>query len=108
MRPSKLAIAIFIAALPATAALAQSSPPPANQSGPGVSPTTPSPTDPSAGSESGNTRGIPERGTMTAPTAPPPGTTGSGVAEPPGLEDRGNTSVPGQGVNKDDVTPPAR
>ena len=108
MRVKKFALAVLIASVPATAALAQSSPSPSNQSGPGVSPTTPAPTDPSAGSESGNTRGIPERGTMSAPTAPQTGTTGSGSAVPPDNLDRGNTSVPGQGVNKDDVTPPSR
>lgn len=105
MHVKKFALAVLIAAVPA-AALAQSSPAPANQSGPGVSPTTPAPTDPSAGSESGNIRGIPERGTMTAP--PRTGTTGSGLAVPPERLDRDNTSVPGQGVNKDDVMPPSR
>jgi hypothetical protein len=100
----KLAIVVLIAAAPTTAALAQSSPAPANQSGPGVSPTTPSPTDPSTGSESGNTKGLPERGTMrTAPA-----TTGSGVTTPPPAMDRDNTSVPGQGVDKDDTTPRSR
>lgn len=99
----KLAITSLIAVTP-TVALAQSAPAPANQSGPGVSPTTPSPTDPSAGSEGGNTRGIPERGTMTAP----PATTGSGVTREPRQMDRDNTSVPGQGVDKDDTTPKSR
>jgi hypothetical protein len=99
----KLAITTLIAATPVVA-LAQSAPAPANQSGPGVSPTTPSPTDPSAGSESGNTRGIPERGTMTAP----PATTGSGIGSEPRQMDRDNTSVPGQGVDKDDTTPKSR
>ena len=58
---------------------------------------------------------VPSRGTLdramtdeTAPTAPERGTTGSGTAVPPDNLDRGNTSVPGQGVNKDDVTPPLR
>lgn len=59
-------------------AFAQSSPAPANTSGGGVSATTPSPTDPSTASETGNTKGVPARGTMNAQ---PSGkaTTGSGV-----------------------------
>jgi hypothetical protein len=101
MQLRKLAIASLIMAAPTAAALAQSAPAPANQSGPGVSPTTPSPTDPSAGSESGNTKGLPERGSMRRA----PSTTGSGVAMPPATMDRDNTSVPGQGVDKDDTTP---
>ena len=60
----KLALAALLTALPIASVLAQSAPSPANQSGPGVSPTTPSPTDPSAAAESGNTKGIPERGTL--------------------------------------------
>ena len=99
----KLLVAAIIAALPIAGAFAQSSPAPANQSGPGVSPTAPSPTDPSSAAESGNTKGIPERGTMRTV----PGTTGSGMVTPRSM-DRDNTSMPGQGVNKDDVTPPSR
>jgi hypothetical protein len=95
-----LAIAALLAAATPALVLAQSSPPPANQSGPGVSPSAPSPTDPAAGSASGNTRAVPERGVRTAP-----GTTGSGMSAPSRRMDRDNTSVPGQGVNKDDATP---
>lgn len=56
-------LATAIATGGATYAIAQSAPAPANQSGGGVSATTPAPTDPSA-SETGNTRGQPARGTM--------------------------------------------
>ncbi|HEY6024545.1 MAG TPA: hypothetical protein VIV34_10265 [Pseudolabrys sp.] len=59
-------------------ALAQSSPAPANQSGGGVSATSPAPTDPSTASESGNTKGVPARGTLNAQ----PGTTGMGATSP--------------------------
>src|SRR5262245_4668268 len=81
----KVFIAALIAALPTAGALAQNAPSPENQSGPGVSPTTPSPTDPSSAAESGNTRGIPERGTITTT---PPATTGSGVLLSPQPMDR--------------------
>jgi hypothetical protein len=100
----KLFIAALVAALPTTAAFAQSAPSPENQSGPGVSQTTPSPTDPSSSAESGNTRGIPERGTVRTL----PDTTGSGVVVAPRSMDRDNTSVPGQGIDKDDTTPRSR
>jgi hypothetical protein len=96
-----LAVAALIATLPAASAFAQSAPAPANQSGPSVSPTTPSPTDPAAAGQSGNTKGTPERGT----TRMAPGTTGSGTMTAPGSMNRDNTSVPGQGVNKDDMAP---
>ncbi len=87
-------------------ALAQSAPSPNNQSGPGVSPTTPSPTDPSVGGESGNTVGIPSRSTITPA---PNRTTGEDVLIQRGVTvDRDNTSVPGQGVDKDDYTAPRR
>lgn len=95
----KLALAAFLTALPIASALAQSAPSPANQSGPGLSPTAPSPTDPSAAAESGNVKGIPERGTVRTP----PATTGSGVVTTPRSMDRDNTSVPGQSFDKDDV-----
>ena len=61
-------------------AFAQSSPAPANQSGGGISATTPAPTDPSIASESGNTTSAPARGTDARPGAA--GTTGSGMATP--------------------------
>jgi len=99
-----LSVAVLIATLPTAAVFAQSAPAPANQSGPGVSATTPSPTDPSTASQSGNTKGVPERGTMSGA----PATTGSGMAPTPRAADRDNTSVPGQGVDKDDVTPKSR
>jgi hypothetical protein len=95
-----LAVAALIVALPTASAFAQSAPAPANQSGPSVSPTTPSPTDPAAAGQSGNTKGIPERGTRMAPD-----TTGSGTMTTPRSMDRDSTSVPGQGVNKDDTMP---
>jgi hypothetical protein len=38
----------------------------------------------------------------------PPATTGSGVERTPRGLDRDNTSVPGQGVDKDDTTPKSR
>lgn len=71
-----LATAVIVAA-PA-AVYAQSAPSPANQSGTGVSPTTPSPTDPGSGSAAGDVKGIPSRapGAMDDSTR---GTTGSGM-----------------------------
>ena len=72
----KLILATAIVAAGTSFALAQSAPAPANQSGGGVSATTPSPTDPSTASETGNSKGTPARGTMNAR----PGTTGMGPA----------------------------
>jgi hypothetical protein len=69
----KLILATAMVAAGTGFALAQSAPAPANQSGPGVSATTPAPTDPSTASESGNTKGVPARGTNARP-----GTTGMG------------------------------
>ena len=100
MSTRKIAMAALIVAASAGLAFAQSAPAPANQSGPSVSPTTQSPTDPAVGGQSGNKKGTPERATKSKPS----GTTGSGMA-PQGKMDRDNTSVPGQGVNKDDTTP---
>lgn len=74
----KIILATAIVAAGTGYAFAQSSPAPANQSGGGVSATTPSPTDPSTAGESGNTKGTPARGTMNAR----PGTTGSGLNSP--------------------------
>jgi len=76
LRTLVLASAVFAAG--SGLAFAQSSPAPANQSGGGVSATTPSPTDPSSAAESGNTKGTPARGTMNAQ----PRTTGSGMSSP--------------------------
>jgi hypothetical protein len=95
----KLVLATLLTALPIASALAQSAPSPTNQSGPGVSATTPSPTDPSAGAESGNTKGVPERGTTRTPRE----TTGSGLVPTPRSMDRDNTSVPSQSFDKDDA-----
>jgi hypothetical protein len=69
----KLILATAMVAAGTGFALAQSAPAPANQSGPGVSATTPAPTDPSTASESGNTKGVPARATNAHP-----GTTGMG------------------------------
>jgi hypothetical protein len=69
---------------------------------PEFKPATPSPTDPAAAGQSGNTKGTPERGTTTRMA---PGTTGSGTTTSPRSMDRDNTSVPGQGVTKDDMAP---
>ena len=97
----KAMIAALFVSASAGFAFAQSSPSPANQAGPGVSPTAPSPTDQSAGSESGNTVGVPERGTTIVPR-----TTGEGaVINRETMTDRENTSVPGKGVEKDDTVP---
>ena len=64
MRLARIILAVGLLAVPATA-LAQSSPSPNNQSGPGVSPTAPSPTDPGAGAVSGDTKARPARPTMS-------------------------------------------
>jgi hypothetical protein len=71
-------------AMAPAASFAQSSPSPNNQSGPNVSPTTPSPTDPGAGADSGNSKGIPERAT--------PGTTGAGTGMGTGMGSSGTRS----------------
>lgn len=63
MKITSLILATAILTAPAVA-FAQSSPSPNNQSGPGVSATTPAPTDPGAGNETGNSKAMPERGTM--------------------------------------------
>jgi len=63
-------------------------------------------TDPSTASESGNTKGLPERGTLNRT----PGTTGAGTRDlrPNRSMDRDNTSIPGQAVDKDDSMPKAK
>ena len=100
----KLILATAIVAAGTGFAFAQSSPAPANQSGGGVSATTPSPTDPSTAGESGNTKGTPVRGTMNAR----PGTTGSGFNSPtPGsnaketLEKNASPVSPAEGSEKE-------
>jgi hypothetical protein len=77
MNLRKVIIATTIVATSAGFAFAQSAPSPANQSGGGTSATSPAPTDPSTAGETGNTKGIPSRGTSVKP-----GTTGSGANEP--------------------------
>lgn len=58
-------ILLTAALLTPAIAFAQSSPSPNNQSGPGVSATAPSPTDPGAGAVSGDTAARPARPTMS-------------------------------------------
>ena len=69
MKIRTLLIATTLLTAATSFAFAQSSPAPANQSGPSVSPSA-SPTDQGVGSESGNTKGVPTRGTMNAQPAP--------------------------------------
>ncbi len=79
MKLASIVFAATITAIPGWA-LAQSSPSPNNQSGPGVSPSVEAPTDQGIGSESGNVQGVPERGSMgvgttgmqTEPVSPGP------------------------------------
>lgn len=79
MKLSTLVLATSMVIAPAMA-FAQSSPAPANESGPGVSPTTQQPTDQGSGSETGNVKGTPSRGTMNrSPNADHMGTTGAGT-----------------------------
>jgi len=85
-------------------AFAQSAPAPANQSGGGVSATTPSPTDPSTAGQSGQTKGVPARGTLNAQ----PGTTGMGASQPtPGSnsmeshEKNASPASPAEGTKKE-------
>lgn len=92
----KLILATAIVAAGTGFAFAQSSPAPANQSGPAVSPTTPSPTDPSTASETGNTKGQPSRGTMNKS-----GTTGSGMNSP----SRGSNMQESQDKNASPASP---
>jgi hypothetical protein len=83
MKIKTLVLATSVLAAASGTAFAQSAPSPSNQSGPGVSPTSPAPTDPGA-SETGNTRGVPSRGTLndrpgdpatTGTSQPTPGST---------------------------------
>ena len=60
MKLKTLVVAAGLIAAPALA-FAQSAPAPANQSGPGVSPSVQSPTDMGASSVTGNTKAIPSR-----------------------------------------------
>jgi hypothetical protein len=71
----KLRTGIFLLALVPAAALAQSSPSPNNTTGPGVDPSVPAPTDMGISSQSGDLRGIPQRGRI--------GTTGSALSPEP-------------------------
>ena len=73
----KLIAAILIAGLVPATAIAQSAPSPNNSVGPGLSPSVQSPTDMGAAAESGNIRGVPQRGRV--------GTTGSALSPEPML-----------------------
>lgn len=75
-----LLIATALATGAASYAAAQSSPAPANQSGGGVSATTPSPTDPGMSGQTGNTKGTPATGAKRMHRTP--ATTGSGMKPP--------------------------
>ncbi|OJY44769.1 MAG: hypothetical protein BGP08_00260 [Rhizobiales bacterium 64-17] len=66
-------------------AAAQSSPAPANQSGGGISATTPAPTDPGTAGQSGNTKGTPAMGAKQMQKTPM--TTGSGMKSAPNSRD---------------------
>jgi hypothetical protein len=84
-------------------AFAQSAPP-ANQAGGGTSATSPAPTDPSTAGETGNTKGVPSRGTSVGP-----GTTGSGANEPTpssnareSQEKNASPASPATGAEKED------
>lgn len=95
MKLKSLMLAAAVAAVPAIA-LAQSAPSPSNQSGPGVSPTTQSPTDMGQGSE-GNVKGIPSRDTNTMGTGQGgamQGTTGSAAGESKTMESQKKTVSP--------------
>jgi hypothetical protein len=82
MKTRTLVLATTLLTAATSFAFAQSAPSPANQSGPDVSRTAPSPTDPAMGAETGNSKGVPARGTMNAnPNGV--GTTGSGRPESP-------------------------
>lgn len=99
----KLLSAILLTSLVPAAALAQSAPSPNNSAGPGVSPSVQSPTDPGIGGQSGNIRGVPERG--------PVGTTGSALAPEPMVRGRAlpddqrfrnvSPASPNEGVEKE-------
>jgi hypothetical protein len=60
MKLASLALAAGLLAVPAIA-LGQSAPAPKNTSGPGVSPSVQSPTDPGQGNASGNTKATPSK-----------------------------------------------
>jgi hypothetical protein len=84
MKLKSIMLAAGLLAVPAIA-LAQSAPSPNNQSGPGVSPSAPAPTDMGTGSETGNTKAVPARktprhSTMRSSRHKAP-TTGSNVRE---------------------------
>ena len=85
-------------------AFAQSSPAPANTSGGGISATTPSPTDPSTASETGNTKGTPSRAT-NAQHMGGAATTGSGVSAGSDMNETKEKNVspasPKEGINQE-------
>ncbi|MBN9051408.1 MAG: hypothetical protein J0H78_18275 [Rhizobiales bacterium] len=80
-----LLIATALATGAVSYAAAQSSPAPANQSGGGISATTPAPTDPGTAGQSGNTKGTPAMGAKQMQKTPM--TTGSGMKSAPNSRD---------------------
>jgi hypothetical protein len=95
MKVSSLLIPLaFVAST--SIAMAQSSPSPNNQSGPGVDPRVQTPTDQSAGSESGNLKGQPSR----------MGTTGTTVVEP-GVAPRSGVTIGEQHMRNASPASPA-
>lgn len=75
-----LLIATALATGAVSYAAAQGSPAPANQSGGGISATTPSPTDPGTAGQTGNTKGSPAMGSRQMHKTP--ATTGAGMKSP--------------------------
>lgn len=100
MKIRTLILATTIAAVGTGFAFAQSAPAPANQSGGGTSATSPSPTDPSTAGQTGNTKGEPARGSMSAP-----GTTGSGVSSPASRPTPGSNMEESQQKNASPASP---
>jgi hypothetical protein len=80
-----LLIATALATGAVSYAAAQGSPSPANQSGGGISATTPSPTDPGTAGQTGNTKGTPAMGSKQMQKTP--ATTGSGMTKSPTSRD---------------------
>jgi hypothetical protein len=98
MKIRTLIIATTLLTAATSFAFAQSSPAPANQSGPGVSPSA-SPTDQGADNETGNTKGVPTRGTMNAQPAPAT-TTGAAPANESMQKDKSPASQ-GSGIKQE-------
>ncbi len=106
----KLATGILLLTLVPAAALAQSSPSPNNTAGPGVDPTVPAPTDMGISSQSGDLRGIPQRGRIGTtgsafspePMVVPPQPMVRGRAVPDDLQYRNaSPASPGEGIEKE-------